>query len=399
MTALLSQSKEIDIGDEKGLHETLAGGAKDRLATAKRDAKKMTDAEASYRTIGELVRKRADLSGLPLVDMKDCALPTEESKVLALVSASRRRIRVNVRSSDPRERHGSTATLGSGPAELLHWIAENGRGTPLRVGEATALSAKIGAEAVRPLAQIFSVQPEKSRLGLIEVVASSKSGRSARALVQLAVFDLSARVREEAAKQLVSQEKELVRAELLAAFRHPWAPASDHAAKAADLLDDKGMLPELKKLLDQPDPSKPFQEKGTWFVRELVRVNHLKNCLLCHPPAGAERSTLSGPVPQRDREIPVVYYASRLKGIPLVNASTIYVRQDFSVLHTVKDAKPWPELQRFDYLVRTRPLRDDEIPKQAEKQDTAISTYPQREAVRALVAVLEQKEPSAEPRR
>ena len=157
------------------------------------------------------------------------------------------------------------------------------------------------------------------------------------------------------------------------------------------------MIPALKKLLLEPDPVAPFQKEGTWYVRELVRVNHLKNCLLCHPPAGESRVSLSGPVPLRDREIPIVYYASRETGITLVNASTIYLRQDFSVLHTVKDAKPWPEVQRFDYLVRTRQLRGDEIPKKTETPEPANFTYPQREAVRALLEVLARKEP-ARPR-
>ena len=31
-----------------------------------------------------------------------------------------------------------------------------------------------------------------------------------------------------------------------------------------------------------------------------------------------------------------------------------YLRQDFSRMVLVKDAAPWPDLQRFDFLVRTR---------------------------------------------
>jgi hypothetical protein len=37
-----------------------------------------------------------------------------------------------------------------------------------------------------------------------------------------------------------------------------------------------------------------------------------------------------------------------------------YLRQDFSVLLPVADAGPWPEMQRFDFLVRERPLTLDE---------------------------------------
>jgi hypothetical protein len=38
-----------------------------------------------------------------------------------------------------------------------------------------------------------------------------------------------------------------------------------------------------------------------------------------------------------------------------------YLRQDFSVMMTVPDAHPWPELQRFDFLVRERKLTADEV--------------------------------------
>lgn len=33
-----------------------------------------------------------------------------------------------------------------------------------------------------------------------------------------------------------------------------------------------------------------------------------------------------------------------------------YLRQDFSMMMMVADAAPWPEMQRFDFLVRTRTL-------------------------------------------
>jgi hypothetical protein len=37
-----------------------------------------------------------------------------------------------------------------------------------------------------------------------------------------------------------------------------------------------------------------------------------------------------------------------------------YLRQDFSVLQPVADARPWPEMQRFDFLVRTRQVNAEE---------------------------------------
>jgi hypothetical protein len=378
---LVEKSKEIDIG-------------KDALAALTKDVTAKGHAHLSHRALVGLVKGRADLSGLPLMAMEDCELSKDESRSLEIVSSSTRR-RGSGTSREPRERHGSTATLPSTPLDLLRRIKGDRRGMSVTHEELLASPDPVPHHVVRPLRQIYEVQPEKGRVALAQLIAKSKSGATARALVQLAVFDLSQRVRDEAVKHLPTQSKELVRAELLAAFRHPWAPAAVHAAQAADRLGDKEMIPALQKLLDQPDPCEPFQEKETWYVRELVRVNHLKNCLLCHPPADTKRPTLSGPVPLRDREVPVVYYASRDKTIPLVDATTVYLRQDFSVLHEVKDAKPWPEVQRFDYLVRTRPLRAEEIPKKkGAKAIPSAFIYPQREVIQELVAALACKEPA-----
>ena len=44
-----------------------------------------------------------------------------------------------------------------------------------------------------------------------------------------------------------------------------------------------------------------------------------------------------------------------------------YLRQDFSALQAVADANPWPEMQRFDFLVRKRVLNDEEAATYREK--------------------------------
>jgi hypothetical protein len=40
----------------------------------------------------------------------------------------------------------------------------------------------------------------------------------------------------------------------------------------------------------------------------------------------------------------------------VVRLDMTYLRQDFSLMMPVSDAHPWPEMQRFDFLVRTRML-------------------------------------------
>jgi hypothetical protein len=111
--------------------------------------------------------------------------------------------------------------------------------------------------------------------------------------------------------------------------------------------------------------------KRETVLRELVKVNHHRNCLLCHAPAGdapagnRSRGTVPvGPVPSPYDPLPPssssVYYEER-NGTTVASAHITYLRQDFSMLLPVKDAAPWPEMQRFDFLVRTRVLTAGEV--------------------------------------
>ena len=43
-----------------------------------------------------------------------------------------------------------------------------------------------------------------------------------------------------------------------------------------------------------------------------------------------------------------------------VRADVTYLRQDFSIMLPVPYAEPWPMMQRYDFVVRVRPLRDQE---------------------------------------
>ena len=69
------------------------------------------------------------------------------------------------------------------------------------------------------------------------------------------------------------------------------------------------------------------------------------------------------PIPTPGEAIPSssrIYYAER-SGTTLVRADVTYLKQDFSVMQAVKKQWVWPEKQRFDYLVRVRPLTPKEL--------------------------------------
>jgi hypothetical protein len=120
-----------------------------------------------------------------------------------------------------------------------------------------------------------------------------------------------------------------------------------------------------------------------------VKINHLKNCLLCHDSSRSPSTDLvRGEIPDPGRPLPpaVAYYASSRPG-DYVRAEVTYLRQDFSVAQPVEDADPWPTQQRFDYLVVAHPvpaplpIRMHRTQKKGSAVRRSVSAYPQRESV------------------
>jgi hypothetical protein len=76
--------------------------------------------------------------------------------------------------------------------------------------------------------------------------------------------------------------------------------------------------------------------------------------------------TAGVPIPGQPLPSPSQGYQSSPPEL-LVRLDVTYLRQDFSLFQAVADAHPWPEQQRFDYLVRTRVLTDEEADAQRDK--------------------------------
>jgi hypothetical protein len=156
-------------------------------------------------------------------------------------------------------------------------------------------------------------------------------------------------------------------------------------------------------MLDRPDPCAPFEEtignRKQTVVRELVRINHNRNCLLCHAPldsARVARGVASGLVPTPGQSLPPPwsrqYYGGGSRADVFVRADVTYLRQDFSLMQPARDYKEyrWPEMQRFDFLVRTRPATAQEIASWRGRQGPN-SISPQHDAL--LLTVRELTEP------
>ena len=217
----------------------------------------------------------------------------------------------------------------------------------------------------------------------------------------MALYDPEASVRGTAVKALKREPLDRYGTKLVDGFRHPSRHVAEHAADAIVALELFELLPKLVDFLAEPDPAAPFEVeqagKKVLMVREVVKLNHHRNCLLCHAPATAAtasqiaRSGLLARVPSPDEELPPsnsrVYYSLGRGDAALVRADETYLRQDFTVMQAVEDSGKWPKMQRFDFLVRTRNLSADEIKQRELAQTPAADDVPSAHHRAALYAL------------
>jgi hypothetical protein len=227
---------------------------------------------------------------------------------------------------------------------------------------------------------MLQTEDKPVRFRFVRMLSETEDDEAAAALARRAVFDVAPEVREAAVMALRDRPTASYREVLMQALRYPWPAAADHAAEALAALDERAAVGPLVALLDAPDPTAPFRDAGEWARAELVQINHLGNCLLCHAPSTDKDDRLRGFAPRRGQPLTAPYYG-QTEG-DFVRADITYLKQDFSVMQEVKEPDGWPYLQRFDYLVRTRRLSGEEVaalPPRAD--DGKAPTYPQREAV------------------
>jgi hypothetical protein len=227
------------------------------------------------------------------------------------------------------------------------------------------------SESVPVLVQMLMAENSKRRKVLIDALAKIPTPRATVALAQRACFDLDPECRLQAVQALASRPSEEYVGVLMAALRYPWQPVTQHAAEALAALQRKEVIPGLIQMLDQADPSSPYPKAGHkgQFVREMVRINHFRGCMLCHPVSHDTKDLVRGGVPTTDAPISsgTLYYGPR--GIT-ITARVTYLRQDFSLPQRVSDPGPWPAQQRFDFLTRERPATPEETSRVLEGQLT-----------------------------
>src|SRR5262249_50698924 len=142
-------------------------------------------------------------------------------------------------------------------------------------------------------------EEEAVRAVLVDMLADTKGPTAGAALAQRALFDLSPRLRERALQALAGRPAEEHQAALLEGFRHPWPAVADHAAEAVVALGLTKAVPEMRRRLAQADPLAPYEgAKKVPFVREVVKVHHGRNCLMCHAPSFSPTDPVRRVVPE-----------------------------------------------------------------------------------------------------
>ncbi len=312
-------------------------------------------------------------TGLPFAMGRECEL--ELSQAVALDGYSRLLTR---QISSPRAwRRHSQSSRFSDRDQILVLALKNNRNCE-------------SEKAIPALLQILQVESVPVRLQLVEMLEGIESPEATEGLLNRAVFDLSPEVRESANAKLNRLYHSGHRRELLKALRYPWPEVAWNAAEALAALKDTEAVPELIELLDSPDPALPTLDgSGRKVVKELVGINHVQNCLLCHPPSRGKTDHVRRVVPSELTTSSGSRSGSRYGSsgsssdlpIVLVRADVTYLRQDFSVMQKTGPGISSDVPQRIDYLLRTRKATPEEIGRTESHSPGNTLSYPQRDAV------------------
>jgi len=315
-----------------------------------------------------LLDNRADLRGLPALRGAACTLSPSETTRLRTDSGLLRQTFLTV--ADYLSRPG---------------IHTNPPPDGLQQSRARRDRAGIRPGSVGLMSQMLQCAEPPMRQYLIEQLRVMPGRSAGEALAKRALYEMDPALRQAAVRALRSRPRGEARDVLLAGFGHPWPPVADHAAEALTSLQDRAAVPALRALLNAPNPAGPVPDAdGRPVMRQVVRINHARNCQLCHATSWNASDPIRIAVPSPDEPLPpsfsVVYY-SPPKDSAIVRAEVTYLRQDFSWMLRVPEPGPWPAQQRYDFFVRSRPAEP------AEEWNAALQTsWPQREAIRRALA-------------
>jgi hypothetical protein len=224
----------------------------------------------------------------------------------------------------------------------------------------------------------MQTSPEKvvKRKHIVKVLGRIQHPTATLALGKLAVFAPEKSCREEALAVLKDRPRHEYTKLLLDGLRYPWPNIANNAADAIVKLKRADLVGHLVDFLDEPDPRAPFDQnkygRSITLIRELVRLNHHHNCITCHAPATSDSEfnksrmssdfvTATVTIPNDDSLSLFAYLGTEAFPDLAVRADVTYLRQDFSVMQKVENGMTGKAEERFDFLVRTREMKDYEV--------------------------------------
>jgi hypothetical protein len=245
------------------------------------------------------------------------------------------------------------------------------------------------------LTQMLAPESAEIRMGLVKYLAGVPHVEATRQLARMAIFSPEEEIRAAAIEALkVRREKDYTDV-LVKGLRYPWPAVAKRSADAISKIGRTDLVPELIAVLEETDPRMPVEKttdgKKVKVVREMVKINHHRNCMMCHTAGNPETGTggaITAEVPVQGQPLPLPSEGYRQSSPDMmIRIDVTYLRQDFSAMLPVADAHPWPESQRFDFLVRERKLTDEEAASYGEqltpKEAGVFSPY-HRAALAAL---------------
>jgi hypothetical protein len=339
---------------------------------------------------------RPDLNGLPFAMGDACRTKGERNRQFTIaVNAVRQALQTAVATPDPQtgQPGGEREQADNFWQQFAAICAQQDRGAsqidrPQRDAVARARAAA--------LMQVLAPEKPDLRMGLVKYLSAVPQAEATQDLARLAIFSAEDEVRQTAVEALQVRRERDYTDVLVRGLHYPWPAVARRSAEVVAKLERTDLLAQLVGLLDEPDPRLPASEriddKPAQVVREVVRVNHHRNCMLCHSPGdteGVSADTLRGPIPLPTDPLGVPSNGYQQSQFPefAVRIDVTYLRQDFSLMQPVEDANPWPEMQRFDFLVRTRTVTDEEAAdyrKALDKREAGRPSPYQRAALVAL---------------
>jgi hypothetical protein len=358
-------AKRIDVRNASDLQAALANASEVGLATSANPAvgsdlsaaaKRADAAKKLFPGSVMVAKNRPELAGLPFRVGRETRLYDSDAQNMNDMSKQ-------FRDAVIKSMNGKGPPAQAPDAERLHAILTT----------ATSRDSKDSVipwrwnqpEAVPCIQQMLQAEGTELRRMSCALLQEIDSEAATEALVKWAVFDIDSGNRAAAVEALRTRNRERVSALLMGWSRYPWARAVEHACEAMVELGMKENLPQLAAMLTTTDPDAPFEVNlpgtgGGIYRQEVVRVNHLRNCLMCHPASFKQTELVRGGVPDENSILPpattpAYYNSSALQ----VSAATTYLKQDFSLAQKVANPGKWPAMQRFDYFVTTKKVESD----------------------------------------